>query len=174
MYDVYFFLHFQLACCGGQSFTDYHQSIWAQDYDSNIEVDGRINKAPKTCCKDYKRYEDIHTHPYKYCQMYLIEPGSVSNPLKDINDNINTRVRILFKQLYPVNNGQPREVQKLAFLQSWPLFRDWFADFLKVGFDSQDDLYSLVAFIPWWPLFWDGLYSLVAVIPRWPVFPGAL
>lgn len=78
----------ELGCCGGQSYTDYHQSVWSQDYDENFEIDGRDNKAPKTCCKDYKRYEDIHTLPYKYCPMYIDIPGSQSDPLKPISDNI--------------------------------------------------------------------------------------
>ncbi|XP_053384759.1 tetraspanin-1-like [Mercenaria mercenaria] len=85
------FMQKELSCCGGMSFTDYKLSVWSQDYDPNVEVDGREDKAPKTCCKDYKRYEDVNSPPYKYCQMYVSAPGTEANPLKDVNDNIHQK-----------------------------------------------------------------------------------
>ena len=62
-----FFL--QLQCCGGQGFTDYQGSQWSKD--DPLYVEERKDKAPLTCCRDYKRYEDIMAAEYRYSLVVL-------------------------------------------------------------------------------------------------------
>ncbi|XP_060588022.1 CD63 antigen-like [Ruditapes philippinarum] len=85
------FMQKELECCGGMSYTDYKQSVWSQDYDANSEQNARKDQAPKTCCKDYKLYEDTNTLPYKYCPMYKTTAGSEGDKLPPTNDNIHKK-----------------------------------------------------------------------------------
>lgn len=76
------FMQKELQCCGGQYFTDYKGSVWALD---GRFAEERDQKAPLTCCSDYKRYEDISSISYKYCSMYILD---FNNPLPQENENI--------------------------------------------------------------------------------------
>ncbi|KAH3887864.1 tetraspanin-1-like isoform X31 [Dreissena polymorpha] len=84
------FMQKELMCCGGIAYTDYLESFWANDYTSE-KPEERKNMAPLTCCKDYKRYEDIPITEYRYCPIYTSDANQIGNPLKDINPNINRK-----------------------------------------------------------------------------------
>ncbi|XP_052798010.1 tetraspanin-36-like [Mya arenaria] len=80
----------ELVCCGGYSYTDYVESVWANDYQSEKPGE-RKDMAPLTCCADYKRYEDISYSEYKYCRMYVSDPEETANQLQTPNPNINKK-----------------------------------------------------------------------------------
>ena len=100
-------------CCGGMSYTDYKQSVWAQDYDPNTDLTMRKDMAPKTCCKDYKLYEDTNSLPYRYCPMYKTTPGLEGDKLPPANDNIHKQVI--------------REIFVLGFYTSFNIFEHMFS-----------------------------------------------
>jgi hypothetical protein len=99
------------------SYTDYKQSVWSQDYDANTEQNARKDQAPKTCCKDYKLYEDTNTLPYKYCPMYKTTAGSEGDKLPPTNDNIHKKVILYLWYLFQ-RKAPDSMCQKLRFCVS--------------------------------------------------------